>query len=164
MFYLRAIFLSGLLAMSAGTAGAQNTSVAFGSIKADPTLPVEVTADTLDVNQVDGSAEFLGNVLIGQGEMRLSAKRVLVIYNEDSSAVERMEATGDVVLVSGPDAAEADRADYAINTGTIVMTGNVLLTQGLNALTSDKMTVNLITGTAQMVGRVKTILNPEKSE
>jgi len=136
----------------------QGTKVAFGAIKADPTLPVEVTADSLDVNQADGSAEFIGNVLVGQGVMRLSAKRVLVIYNQDASAIERMEATGDVVLVNGPDAAEADRADYSINTGVIVMTGNVFLTQGPNALTSDKMTVNLTTGTANMVGRVKTIL------
>lgn len=164
MFNLRAIILSGLLALTAGSAGAQNTNVAFGSIKADPTLPVEVTADTLDVNQADGSAEFNGNVLIGQGEMRLTAERVLVVYNQDNSAIERMEATGGVVLVSGPDAAEADRADYTIDTGVIVMTGDVLLTQGANALTSNQMTVNLITGTAQMTGRVKTILNPEKPD
>ena len=62
------------------------------------------------------------------------------------------------VLVSGPDAAEADRADYSIDTGVIVMTGNVLLTQGANALSSNNMTVNLTTGTAQMNGRVRTIL------
>jgi lipopolysaccharide export system protein LptA len=136
----------------------QETRVAFGAIKADPTLPVEVTSDSLDVNQADGSAEFVGNVLVGQGVMRLSADRVLVIYNPDASGIERMEATGDVVLVNGPDAAQADRADYSIATGVIVMTGDVLLTQGPNALTSEKMTVNLTTGTANMVGRVKTIL------
>lgn len=141
---------------------AQSTSVAFGTVKADPTLPVEVTSDTLDVNQTEGSAEFLGNVLVGQGEMRLSAQRVLVIYNEEASGIERMEATGDVVLVNGPDAAQADRADYSIETGVIVMTGDVLLTQGPNALTSDEMTVNLTTGTANMAGRVKTILQTEK--
>ncbi|MBL3703538.1 lipopolysaccharide transport periplasmic protein LptA [Sulfitobacter sp. BDSS02] len=134
------------------------TNVAFGGIKADPTLPVEVTADSLDVNQADGSAEFKGNVRIGQGEMRISAQRVLVIYNQDQSTIQRMEAVGDVVLVSGPDAAEADRADYSIDTGVIVMTGNVLLTQGANALSSNNMTVNLTTGTAQMNGRVRTIL------
>lgn len=59
--------------------------------------------------------------------------------------------------MSGPDAAEAERADYDIVSGTIVMTTNVLLTQGQNALTADKMTVNLRDGTAQMNGRVKTI-------
>ncbi len=162
MLIMRAFLLCVTLAFASVPADAQQgTKVAFGTIKADPTLPVEVTADTLDVNQADGSAEFQGNVIVGQGVMRLSAKRVLVIYNENASGIERLEATGDVVLVNGPDAAEADRADYTIDTGVIIMTGDVLLTQGPNALTSDKMTVNLITGTAQMVGRVKTILNPE---
>lgn len=140
---------------------AQGTEVAFGTIKADPTLPVEVTADTLDVDQASGSAEFKGNVVVGQGEMRLSAQRVLVIYDEGASAIKRLEATGDVVLVSGPDAAEADKAEYTIDSGVVVMTGNVLLTQGQNALTSNQMTVNLTTGTARMVGRVKTILIPD---
>mgnify|MGYP005992730113 CR=1 FL=1 len=163
MSYFRLLIVSFLFALGAAPVAAQGTSVAFGTIKADPTLPVEVTADTLDVNQENGSAEFLGNVLVGQGEMRLSAKRVLVIYNQEASGIERMEATGDVVLVSGPDAAQSQRADYTIESGVIVMTGDVLLTQGENALTSNKMTVNLITGTAQMVGRVKTILNSEKN-
>lgn len=140
------------------SAQAQGTQVAFGAIKADPTLPVEVTADTLDVNQTDGSAEFLGNVHVAQGVMRMTAKRILVIYNQEASGIERMEATGDVILVNGPDAAQADRADYSIDTGVIVMTGDVLMTQGPNALTSEKMTINLTTGTANMVGRVKTIL------
>ncbi len=160
---IRVLIVSLLLALGAAPVLAQSANVAFGAIKADPSLPVEVTADTLDVNQENGSAEFLGNVVVGQGEMRLSAKRVLVIYNQEASGIERMEATGDVVLVSGPDAAQAERADYTIDSGVIVMTGNVLLTQGQNALTSNKMTVNLITGTAQMAGRVKTILNSDKN-
>lgn len=160
MIPLRVLLLCAAQLIVATTAQAQATQVAFGAIKADPTLPVEVTADTLDVNQADGSAEFLGNVLVGQGEMRLSAQRVLVIYDEEQGGIERLEATGEVVLVNGPDAAEADRADYSIHTGVIVMTGDVLLTQGQNALTSDRLEVNLTTGTAQMAGRVKTILAP----
>lgn len=159
MIYLRALFLCTALAFGAGAATAQGTNVAFGAVKADPTLPVEVTAENLDVNQADGSAEFTGNVVVAQGEMRLSAQRVFVVYKQETRGIDRMEATGDVVLVSGPDAAEADRAEYTIDSGVIVMTGNVLLTQGASALTSNQMTVNLITGTARMSGRVKTILN-----
>lgn len=161
MICFRALIIGTLLTLGAIAAQAQGANVAFGAVKADPTLPVEVTSDTLDVNQADGSAEFKGNVLVSQGEMRLSAQRVLVIYSQERSGIERLEATGDVVLVSGPDAAQAQRADYTIDSGVIVMTGDVLLTQGKNALTSSKMTVNLISGTAQMVGRVKTILNPD---
>lgn len=159
MFCFRALLLSLSLGMGAASAAAQETNLAFGAIKADPTLPVEVTADSLDVNQEDGSAEFRGNVEVGQGPMRLSAARVLVIYDDTRRQIQRMEAVGDVVLVNGPDAAEAQRADYSIDTGVIVMSGDVLLTQGANALTSDRMTVNLTTGTAQMNGRVRTILN-----
>ena len=91
------------------------------------------------------SASFTGNVIVGQGEMRLSAQKLLVIYKSEGG-IERLEASGGVTLVSGPDAAEADRADYSIDTGIVVMTGNVLLTQGNNALTSQKMTVNLVDG------------------
>lgn len=166
MIRIVALLLTVAVALSAATAQAeeQGTQVAFGATKADPTLPVEVTSDTLDVHQENGTAEFIGTVRVKQGEMRLSADRVLVFYAEEASAIERMEATGDVVLVNGPDAAEGERADYTIDDGVIVITGDVLLTQGPNAITSEKATINLITGTANMIGRVKTILLPNKSE
>ncbi|MFV1439897.1 MULTISPECIES: LptA/OstA family protein [unclassified Phaeobacter] len=141
---------------------AQSASIAFGSIKADPSQPVEVTAETLDVNQADGSARFVGDVVIVQGVMRLSADNVLVIYKQDETGktgVERLEATGNVILVNGPDAAEAERAEYTIDSGTVVMTGNVLLSQSTGTLTSNRLVVNLTTGTASLSGRVKTILN-----
>ncbi|MEK0165069.1 LptA/OstA family protein [Phaeobacter sp. A36a-5a] len=141
---------------------AQSASIAFGSIKADPSQPVEVTAETLDVNQADGSARFVGDVVIVQGVMRLSADNVLVIYKQDETGktgVDRLEATGNVILVNGPDAAEAERAEYTIDSGTVVMTGNVLLSQSTGTLTSNRLVVNLTTGTASLSGRVKTILN-----
>jgi len=137
---------------------AQGTKVAFGAIRQDTSAPVEVSADELNVDQATGAAVFTGNVVIGQGEMRLSAPRVLVIYREDQAGIERLEATGGVTLVSGEDAAESQRADYSIDTGLIVMTGDVLLAQGQSAISSDRMTVNLDDGTARMQGSVKTIL------
>lgn len=158
MTVLRFLFLCFATLTLASAVAAQETRVSFGALKADPTLPVEVTADTLDVDQQSGEAVFAGNVLISQGDMRLSAPRVTVVYNAETRAIARMEAIGGVTLVSGPDAAEAERAEYTIDSGVIVMTGDVLLTQGPSALTSDKMTVNLTTGSAQMVGRVTTIL------
>ena len=162
MLYLRVLMLCLPFALLSAGVSAQNASIAFGAVKADPSLPVEVTADALDVNQQDGSARFVGNVIIIQGVMRLSADDVLVIYKQDDggkTGVERLEAAGNVILVNGPDAAEADKAEYTIDSGTVVMTGNVLLSQGTGTLTSNRLVVNLTTGTASMSGRVKTILN-----
>ena len=137
---------------------AQGANVAFGASRQDSSGPVEVTADTLSVNQSDGTALYTGNVVIGQGDMRLAAPRVLVVFSEDNSKINRLEATGGVTLVSGEDAAEAERADYNIEDGVIEMSGSVLLTQGASAITSERMLVDLDAGTAQMSGRVKTIL------
>lgn len=155
---LRSLLLCLILALHVSPVDAQGTNVAFGTIRQDTDQPVEVTADNLEVDQETGTAIFTGNVLIGQGEMRLSATRVLVVYRAENKGIARLEATGGVTLVSGPDAAEAQRADYDIEDGTIVMTGNVLLAQGASALSADRMSVRLSDGTAQMSGRVKTIL------
>ena len=159
MFDFRVItFVCFALTVGAAPVSAQEAQVAFGAVKADPTLPVEVTSETLNVNQEDGSAEFLGDVIVIQGEMRLTAERVLVIYNQERSAIERMVATENVVLVSPPDAAEGDWVEYTIDTGVIEMKGNVLLSQGPSIISGDQMIVNLTSGTATMSGRVETIL------
>lgn len=157
MTVLRILACLALLGLST-PAIAQGTKVAFGAIQQDTSAPVEVSADELNVDQASGAAIFSGNVVIGQGAMRLSAARVLVIYRSDSAGIQRLEATGGVTLVSGPDAAESQRADYNIDQGVIVMSGDVLMTQGKAALSADRMTVNLDDGTARMQGRVKTIL------
>lgn len=140
---------------------AQGAQIAFGSSQQESDLPVEVTAENLNVNQNDGTAVFTGNVIVGQGEMRLSAPRVLVVYQEDRSRVEKLQATGGVTLVSGEDAAEAERADYNLDSGLIEMQGDVLLVQGENALTGDRMFVDTRAGTARVSGRVKTVLQPQ---
>lgn len=150
------------IAVLATDALSQGTQVTFGSFLQDTSLPVEIAADQLVVNQADGSATFSGNVLIGQGEMRLSAREVRVEYappdGSTTSRISRLLATGGVTLVNGPEAIEASEAAYSIDTGIIVLTGGVILTQGQNALSADKMTVDLNTGLATLEGRVRTIL------
>lgn len=139
------------------TALAQGPSLAFGSAD-NSDKPVEVEAENLSVSQNDGTAEFTGDVIIVQGDMKLTAPRILVAYSEDQSRIQRMEATGGVTIVSGEDAAEAERADYDIEGGMIVMTGAVTIVQGPSTLSSQKMTIDLNAGTARMEGRVRTIL------
>lgn len=155
---LRLLLIALFSALFSMQAAAQGASVAFGTIAQDTSLPVEVSSDELAVDQETGTAIFTGNVVIGQGEMRLSAQRVLVVYRATADGIAKLEATGGVTLVSGPDAAEAQRADYSIDDGTIVMSGNVLLAQGTSALSADTMTIRLEDGTARMSGNVRTSL------
>lgn len=142
----------------AGFVAAQGTNVTLGGLQVDPSAAVEVTADSLTVDQETGSAVFAGNVLIRQGDVRIAAGQVEVIYGADTSQIDRLAATGGVTFVTATEAAEAAEADYNIAEGELVLRGNVLLTQGASAISAELMIVDLTTGAARMEGQVRTIL------
>jgi lipopolysaccharide export system protein LptA len=151
------LLLSAFLPLAAW---AQDAQVAFGGLRQDTTLPVEVKAESLTVNQTDGSATFTGNVLVGQGEMRLAAQTVRVEYAADGKSIAKLHATGGVTLASNSDAAESNEAVYAVDAGTVLMTGNVLLTQGPSAIAGQKLLIDLKAGTGRMEGGVSTVFSP----
>lgn len=159
--FSRSIFLVVLLG-TAGTAYAEGTNVAFGGLKADTTLPVEMNADSLSINQADGTAIFAGNVLVTQGAMRMTAAEIRVEYSADKKGIEKLYATGKVLIINATDAAEADQAIYTIDSGQVVMTGDVLLTQGQAAMSAEKLILDLKSGTGRMEGRVTTTFTPGK--
>ncbi len=139
---------------------AQQAKVAFGGLSQDTGLPVNVEADTLSVNNSDGTAVFTGNVVVVQGEMRLTAAEVRVEYAPDGKAIARLHASGGVLIANAADAAEAREAVYTIDSGTVVLTGDVLLTQGPSTMAGQKLTLNLKDGTGVMEGRVSTTFVP----
>ena len=145
------------LVTTAGIANAQ-TNVDLGGIEVDTSAAIEVTADSLSVDQDSGRAVFDGNVIIVQGDLRLTAGQVEVIYGTDTSQIARLVASQGVTFVTADEAAEAQSADYDIDTGLLVLTGDVLLTQGPSAISAGQMTINVTDGTASMEGRVRTIL------
>lgn len=157
---LRPLLLTLLCVLGPAAALAQDAAISFGGLKQDTSLPVEVKADSLAVNQADGSATFTGNVLVGQGEMRLSAGMVRVEYGQGGKSIEKLHATGGVTLASAKDAAEAREAVYTIASGSVVMTGDVLLTQGASAISGQKLVIDLKAGTGRMEGGVSTIFVP----
>lgn len=161
---LRFLLLSLFLAATPMSLSAQGAQIGFGGADYDPSVPVEVTADQLDVNQGDGQAVFSGNVVVGQGALRMTGARVEVTYGpgvQGANEIKRLHATGGVTLFNGSEAAEAREAVYTLESGQVVMTGDVVLTQGDNAMAGEKLTVNLDTGTGVMEGRVRVVFKSE---
>ncbi len=158
--------LAALLAfgMISAPVNAQQADIAFGGVQQDTSLPVTMDADALSINNADGTAVFSGNVIVVQGEMRLTASEVQVEYTPDGGGIKTLHALGGVTLTTAADAAEARDAVYTIDTGNVVMTGDVLLTQGQNAISGQKLVINLKDGTGVMEGRVQTVFTPGADE
>ncbi len=153
------VFRTLVLAVAlAGSAYAQGAAVSVGGLDHDTSQPVEVTSDSLNIDQDAGLVVFTGNVLIVQGDLRISAGEARIEYEEGNQGeVERMRASGGVTFVKGPDAAEAREAVYEVGAGTLSMTGDVLFTQNQTTLAGDRLLIDLDAGTGQVEGNVRTV-------
>ena len=148
-----------VLALLPVTAAAQGLQVAFAGLDNTADQPVEIAADSMSINQDDGIATLTGNVVVGQGDMRMAAQRILIIYTQDGG-VSRFEAAGGVTVVTPEEEVEAASATYNLDEDTMLLSGDVLLSQGQSAVSAERMRVNMDDGTALLEGRVRTVLQP----
>ncbi len=153
-----------ITAFAAGPVLAQGTGIALSPIEVDGSTPVEVTADNLTVEQNSNSATFEGNARVVQGDIILAANKILVRYNAEQSAIERVEATTNVVFTNGNEVAEAQRGVYVIGSGTVDLSGDVVLVQGVNAISGDTLALDLKSNSGKMSGNVKTVFVPKTDQ
>lgn len=155
----RSLTLAVLVSVSAAPLMAQSTGLSFGGMDAVSGLPVEVSADLLEVDNMTGETVFSGNAVLGQGDMRIAAPVIRLFYMPGGDGrIQRLEAEGGVTLVTAEEAAEAQAATYEVAQGTVVMTGSVILTQGQSVLSGDRLDVDLRTGFGRMDGNVRSII------
>jgi len=161
--FLRTLALAIVLAAATPwIAAAQTAAVGFGQGNFDRSASVEVAADSLEIDQATGRATLTGNVVIAQGDLRLSADSVTVDYSTggEDRQIERLNASGNVLIVAGDDAAEGQQAVYTLASSDILLTGDVVVTQAGSVLAGDRLSINLESGAGTVTGRVRTTLQP----
>lgn len=161
------------LILLAPAASAQESKGPFGGFKHDRTAPIEITANALEVRQAEQLAIFSGEVIAGQGTLRLTADRVEVSYDEndnsgsETGAIKNMVAEGNVFISNGAETAQGERAEYDVDEGRINMSGSVVLTQGENVISGQTLVINLNSGQGRIEGsgsgRVKSIFSPAQA-
>lgn len=148
--------------------GAAFPPAAFGqSLDHDSGLPIEITADSLEVEQEQQVATFAGNVDAVQGDLVLSADRLLVHYEGKSSAVglatgagsaiRRIDAEGHVILASPEETAEGAFGTYDVPAKLVTLEGSVVLTRGDNVIRGERLVLDLVSGTSRMIGTTATV-------
>jgi lipopolysaccharide export system protein LptA len=126
----------------------------------DTSLPIEITADRLEVVQPDRVATFTGNVDAIQGDLVLRADELRVHYSggeqagsaEQAGAIRRIEASGNVFLSSPRETAEGDAGVYDVASNSVTLDGEVVLTRGENVIRGRHLEIDLVSGRARVVG------------
>lgn len=128
--------------------------------------PIEVTAQQLEVLQLQRQSIFTGEVVARQGDMTLYAEKLLVIFQQEHDEVERLEAIGGVRVVQLDRIATAEKAIFYQLEGRLVLNGNAEVTQGENKIAGDRITLYLKENRSLVEssesGRVRAIIVPEK--
>jgi lipopolysaccharide export system protein LptA len=124
----------------------------------DASLPIEIVADELTVEQAAGRAVFFGNVQAEQGEMLLRADKLVVYYQLDEEgidvqAIRRIEVEGNVTIASAEETAVGDSGFYDVTGAMIELAGNVVLTRDANVIRGDRLEIDVEQQLATMTTR-----------
>jgi len=139
---------AGIAALAFGsTAGAQAIS-GFNSNQ-----PVDYAADRIELQDRQKRVVLSGDVQITQGDLRLTAQRTTVAYTDNGSLrIQRIDATGGVVVTRGDERASGSAAVYDFNRRVIILSGGVALRRGGDTLNGGRLTIDLNTGLSSVDG------------
>ncbi len=142
------------------------------ALESDRQQPIDVSADSSELDARTGFTHIMGSVVILQGTLEVKADDAQVFV--DSGRVTR-------VLLNGNPAtwkqqmdslewmdAHAAQIDYQVNDATILLTGDAQVNHPQGQITGDKLTYDLdaekLRGDSSNGGRVKIRLEPDVIE
>ena len=134
----------------------------------DRNQPIEITAQKLEVLQLERQSIFTGDVVAVQGEMTLYTDKLIVYLQQAQDQIDRLEAIGRVKFVQLDRVATADQAVFQQVEEVLTLTGNAVVTQGKNTISGDEITLFLQENRTLIKGsknnRVKAVIVPEKKK
>lgn len=138
----------------------------FGSFKNDPNAPIDIDAETLEINDATKTATFRGKVVAKQGDMVITSSELVAHFSgqgglvsaaggdEKSDAqISRIETRGGTIVKSKDgQEATADTATMDVKSNTVLMQGKdgVLLKQGQNMTRGARLRFDIKTGEARL--------------
>lgn len=142
-FVLSAAFVAGVQYLSAQSIAGHNSKA-----------PVNYAADRIELQDRQNRVVLSGNVDITQADLIMRAARTTVAYTDAGSLqIQRIDATGGVIVTRGNERASGDVAVYDFNRKIITMAGNVALRRGTDTLNGGRLVIDLVTGISNIDGR-----------
>jgi lipopolysaccharide export system protein LptA len=130
--------------------------------------PIEITADSLEIIQIENKAIFKGDVQAKQGDLNIRSDEMTVHYKRggvkspdasganpqvpgDASKISKVEVDNNVFISTQKETAKGDHGFYDVDAGVINLMGDVTLTSVKNIVKGHKLVYNLKSGQSKMV-------------
>lgn len=105
--------------------------------------PIQIEADTVELEEKTGTSSYVGNVKLYQDDMSITANQLTVFT--DKQSLTKIVATGTPARftkensnnIEAPVIAEAENIEYNAREQVLVLSEKVLLNQGENKFTGD---------------------------
>lgn len=112
---------------------------------AQATDPVEISADSLVIEESSKQATFEGNVVVLRTGLRVTADRVVVVYGTGIEDIQRFDAIGNVRIETEGQTASGDRAEFDPANQMLRLTGNVTVQNSAGTMGGAELVVDLRT-------------------
>ena len=146
--------LGGLAAGAVATLAIGGTADAQSIAGFNSNQPVNYAADRIELQDRQNRVVLSGDVVITQGDLRLTAGRTTVAYTDAGAlSIQRIDATGGVTVTRGNERASGAAGVYDFNRRVIVLSGGVALRRGSDTLNGGRLTIDLDSGLASVDGR-----------
>ena len=119
------------------------TAFAEQDLGAHERMPIEVSADQLQLDDNAGLMVFTGNAVAEQAGVTIHGHRLTVKYRGENRDIVEVVAEGDVKILQEDRVATGDKAVFYRNEGRVVLTGDPKVTQGDNFVQGQEITIFL---------------------
>jgi LPS export ABC transporter protein LptC/lipopolysaccharide transport protein LptA len=150
-----------------GPAKSTGDASPLGSFKTNPDAPIDINADSLDVDDRKKLAVFRGDVEATQDTFNIRCAELSAFYKGEAGLVDaadpsapksgqkteltRIEARKDVHVTSKDgQTATGDWADFDTKTNKVTMGGNVVLSKGKSMVRGTRLVIDMTTGESKI--------------
>lgn len=119
----------------------------------DSRAPVNWEASRIELQDRENRVILSGGVTVTQAGLTIRSDRMLVNFTEVGGLeIQRITATGGVVVTRGDERASGDNAIYDFNRRVITMAGDVRLRRGTDTLNGGRLVIDLQSGLSSVDG------------
>ena len=138
------------------------TEIGIETLQINPEAEIEITSQSMQFNTKTNVTEFLTDVNVSYGQLKLSSHRLTVSQSNDStnSSGLTFAASGPITINNNNKFIYGDEASFIAENQELIIVGNVSLLQDGTTIFCDRLVLDLKNGIAKISGSVRTIIVP----